>query len=89
MSAASSRGKVSPHEDYGLFGPGSITWRVWMYPTSLTVGFQRVRSESGSSWRRARRCPTNEQRRYWTASRSITNTKVAFGAITGGWPAGP
>jgi uncharacterized protein (DUF2236 family) len=41
MSAASSRGKVSPHEDYGLFGPGSITWRVWMYPTSLTVGFQR------------------------------------------------
>jgi len=33
---------VPPHEDYGLFGPGSVTWRVWTYPTSLTVGFQRA-----------------------------------------------
>ena len=32
---------VEPHEDYGFFGPDSITWRVWSYPTSLTVGFQR------------------------------------------------
>jgi uncharacterized protein (DUF2236 family) len=32
---------VIPHEDYGFFGPDSITWRVWSYPTSLTVGFQR------------------------------------------------
>jgi uncharacterized protein (DUF2236 family) len=30
-----------PHEDYGFFGPGSVTWKVWSYPTSLTVGFQR------------------------------------------------
>src|SRR5437764_14975055 len=30
-----------PHEDYGFFGPDSVTWRVWRYPTSLTVGFQR------------------------------------------------
>jgi uncharacterized protein (DUF2236 family) len=30
-----------PHEDYGIFGPKSVTWRVWTYPTSLTVGFQR------------------------------------------------
>jgi uncharacterized protein (DUF2236 family) len=33
--------QVSPHEDYGFFGPGSVTWKVWSYPTSLTVGFQR------------------------------------------------
>jgi uncharacterized protein (DUF2236 family) len=32
---------VEPHEDYGFFGPDSITWRVWGYPTSLTIGFQR------------------------------------------------
>ncbi|MEA2301178.1 MAG: hypothetical protein QOE44_1713 [Solirubrobacteraceae bacterium] len=32
---------VEPHEDYGFFGPDSVTWRVWRYPTSLTVGFQR------------------------------------------------
>jgi uncharacterized protein (DUF2236 family) len=33
---------VQPHEDYGFFGPDSVTWRVWSYPTSLTVGFQRA-----------------------------------------------
>jgi uncharacterized protein (DUF2236 family) len=33
---------VTPHEDYGLFGPDSVTWRVWGYPTSLTIGFQRA-----------------------------------------------
>jgi uncharacterized protein (DUF2236 family) len=32
---------VTPHEDYGVFGPSSVAWRVWGYPTSLTVGFQR------------------------------------------------
>jgi uncharacterized protein (DUF2236 family) len=32
----------SPHEDYGFFGPDSVTWKVWGYPTSLTVGFQRA-----------------------------------------------
>lgn len=35
------RKDVTPAEDYGFFGPDSITWRVWSYPTSLTVGFQR------------------------------------------------
>jgi uncharacterized protein (DUF2236 family) len=40
---AAKRGRtaVVPHEDYGFFGPDSVTWRVWGYPTSLTVGFQR------------------------------------------------
>ncbi|WP_328609489.1 DUF2236 domain-containing protein [Amycolatopsis sp. NBC_00345] len=38
-----SRSKdVTPAEDYGFFGPGSITWKVWGYPTSLTVGLQRA-----------------------------------------------
>jgi uncharacterized protein (DUF2236 family) len=36
------REQVKPHQDYGFFGPGSVTWRVWTYPTSLTVGFQRA-----------------------------------------------
>lgn len=38
MSATAS---IEPHEDYGFFGPDSVTWKVWRYPTSLTVGFQR------------------------------------------------
>jgi uncharacterized protein (DUF2236 family) len=32
---------ITAHEDYGFFGPDSVTWRVWGYPTSLTIGFQR------------------------------------------------
>jgi uncharacterized protein (DUF2236 family) len=37
-----TRKDVQPAEDYGFFGPDSVTWRVWSYPTSLTVGFQRA-----------------------------------------------
>lgn len=33
---------ITPNEDYGFFGPESVTWKVWSYPTSLTVGFQRA-----------------------------------------------
>jgi uncharacterized protein (DUF2236 family) len=33
--------EVAPAEDYGFFGPDSVTWKVWGYPTSLTVGFIR------------------------------------------------
>jgi uncharacterized protein (DUF2236 family) len=40
--AMMTRGVVEPHEDYGFFGPDSVTWKVWSYPTSLTVGFQRA-----------------------------------------------
>ena len=29
-------------EDYGLFGPGSVTWRLWSYPTAPTVGLSRA-----------------------------------------------
>ncbi|MER7172860.1 oxygenase MpaB family protein [Streptomyces mesophilus] len=35
------RDTVEPHEDYGFFGPGSVVWKVWSYPTAPTVGFQR------------------------------------------------
>ena len=28
-------------EDHGFFGPGSVVWKLWGYPTSVTVGFQR------------------------------------------------
>ncbi|HWH10721.1 MAG TPA: oxygenase MpaB family protein [Solirubrobacteraceae bacterium] len=43
MSSKSRKAKsIEPHEDYGFFGPDSVTWRVWKYPTSLTVGFQRA-----------------------------------------------
>ncbi|MFD4459610.1 oxygenase MpaB family protein [Nocardia sp. NPDC058480] len=33
---------VEPAEDYGFFGPDSVAWRVWSYPTGLTIGFQRA-----------------------------------------------
>lgn len=33
---------VEPAADYGAFGPDSVTWKVWSYPTSLTVGFIRA-----------------------------------------------
>ncbi|HJQ06344.1 MAG TPA: oxygenase MpaB family protein [Nocardioides sp.] len=36
------RRDVEPAEDYGFFGPDSVTWKVWSYPTSLTVGFIRA-----------------------------------------------
>jgi uncharacterized protein (DUF2236 family) len=36
------RTAITPHEDYGFFGPDSVAWKVWSFPTSLTVGFQRA-----------------------------------------------
>ncbi|MET9683581.1 oxygenase MpaB family protein [Streptomyces coeruleorubidus] len=36
------RSEVEPHEDYGFFGPGSVAWKVWGYPTAPIVGFQRA-----------------------------------------------
>lgn len=29
-----------PREDYGFFGPGSPSWKIWAAPTAL-IGFQR------------------------------------------------
>jgi uncharacterized protein (DUF2236 family) len=31
-----------PAADYGFFGPGSVTWKVWSYPTSIVTGFSRA-----------------------------------------------
>lgn len=36
------RPEITPHQDYGFFGPDSVTWKVWSYPTSLSVAFQRA-----------------------------------------------
>ncbi|WP_051472187.1 oxygenase MpaB family protein [Patulibacter minatonensis] len=33
---------LTPMEDYGWFGPDSVAWRVWVYPTGMTVGFSRA-----------------------------------------------
>jgi uncharacterized protein (DUF2236 family) len=33
---------VRPLADYGFFGPDSVTWKVFSYPTSTSVGFQRT-----------------------------------------------
>ena len=33
--------RVVPHRDNGFFGPGSVTWKVWGYPTSMVLGFLR------------------------------------------------
>lgn len=40
--AARRRRATDPMDDYGFFGPGSVSWKVWGHPTSLTVGFQRA-----------------------------------------------
>jgi uncharacterized protein (DUF2236 family) len=37
-----TRKNVEPLEDYGFFGPGSVTWKVWSYPTSYAIGFSRA-----------------------------------------------
>lgn len=33
---------IAPHEDYGFFGPDSMTWKVFTYPTATTVAFLRT-----------------------------------------------
>ncbi|WP_405161595.1 oxygenase MpaB family protein [Nocardia sp. NBC_01499] len=38
----SSHDAVVPHEDYGFFGPDSVSWKVFRYPTALSIGFQRT-----------------------------------------------
>jgi hypothetical protein len=43
MSRSTGRPSLaSIRKDYGFFGPGSATWKVWSYPTSPTVGFERA-----------------------------------------------
>lgn len=33
--------QYEPPADYGFFGPDSVTWKVWSYPTSFILGFVR------------------------------------------------
>ena len=33
--------RYEPPADYGFFGPDSVTWKVWSYPTSFILGFVR------------------------------------------------
>jgi uncharacterized protein (DUF2236 family) len=42
MGVVRSSRQGAQHADYGFFGPGSITWKVWSYPTSLVLGFLRA-----------------------------------------------
>ena len=37
-----TRRRVEPLEDYGFFGPDSVAWKVWSYPTSFSLGFIRA-----------------------------------------------
>lgn len=34
--------RFEPAADYGFFGPDSVTWKVWSYPTSYILGFARA-----------------------------------------------
>lgn len=34
--------RYEPARDNGFFGPGSVTWKVWSYPSALLCGFQRA-----------------------------------------------
>ncbi|MEV6557615.1 oxygenase MpaB family protein [Nocardia sp. NPDC051756] len=38
----SNHNAVVPHEDYGFFGPDSVSWKVFGYPTAVAIGFQRT-----------------------------------------------
>ena len=33
---------VEPLEDYGFFGPDSVTWKVWAYPTRPSASSRAV-----------------------------------------------
>ena len=37
-----TRARYEPLADAGFFGPDSVTWKVWSYPSSVVTGFQRA-----------------------------------------------
>jgi uncharacterized protein (DUF2236 family) len=37
-----TRKNTEPLEDYGFFGPDSVTWKVWSHPTGFGLGFIRA-----------------------------------------------
>ncbi|MFL6089132.1 MAG: oxygenase MpaB family protein [Aeromicrobium sp.] len=40
--AENARSAIQPHEDYGFFGPDSVTWKVWGYATTPFIGIERA-----------------------------------------------
>lgn len=36
------RARYTAAADNGFFGPGSVTWKVWSYPSSIVIGFSRA-----------------------------------------------
>jgi uncharacterized protein (DUF2236 family) len=36
------RAETQPMEDYGFFGPDSVTWKVWGHATTPVIGLQRA-----------------------------------------------
>lgn len=41
-SSPTGRREYQPLLDYGVFGPDSVAWRVWTYPTTPTVAISRA-----------------------------------------------
>lgn len=37
-----NREEIKPMADYGFFGPGSVTWKVWSHTTAAVTGLQRA-----------------------------------------------
>lgn len=37
-----ARTTITPHEDYGFFGPDSVTWKVWGFSATPIIGIQRA-----------------------------------------------
>ncbi|MFI8976040.1 oxygenase MpaB family protein [Nocardia asteroides] len=42
FSAAALRKKSAAPADDGFFGPDSVCWKVWLYPSSIVIGFVRA-----------------------------------------------
>ncbi|MCG8613954.1 MAG: DUF2236 domain-containing protein, partial [Pseudomonadales bacterium] len=42
MAKTLNKNTVQAYRDYGFFGPDSVVWKVFQYPSSFTVGFQRT-----------------------------------------------
>lgn len=41
-AVARYQAKYESPADNGFFGPGSVTWKVWSYPSSVVIGFTRA-----------------------------------------------
>lgn len=82
---------VSSPLDYGIFGPDSVTWKVYRYPTSMTVGFTRtaltemfdplvVASVAGSGSLRKRADDRYDRTLEYTAALVFGDSAAAAGA---------